>query len=242
MQLREIHIDSFGIFRDKHATGISSGINVIYGHNEFGKSTLLAFIRRILFGFPDKRYKGNLYLPLGGGTYGGRLVCQLANGKAITISRGEGRSGGLLSIHLNSEELSGQDELDKLLDNIGEVFYRNVYAISLDELEQLGLLENDEEVRRNIYGAGLGLGTISLKTVRDEFATKATAVFKSGGSVQKIPETYKAITELEHDIRRTKEGLSKYDELVSERDGLVEEVNSLGAQVHILEKKQRRGY
>jgi uncharacterized protein YhaN len=239
MQLREIHVDAFGIFCDKHATGISSGINVIYGPNEFGKSTLLTFIRRILFGFPDKRYKGNLYPPLGGGAYGGRLVCQLANGKAITISRGEGRSGGSLSIHLNSKELSGQDELDKLLSNIGEVFYRNVYAISLDELEQSGLLENDEEVRRSIYGAGLGLGTISLKTVRDEFAAKATAVFKSGGSVQKIPETYKAITELEHDIRRTKEGLSKYDELVSERDGLVEEVNSLGAQVHILEKKQR---
>jgi uncharacterized protein YhaN len=239
MQLREIHVDGFGIFCDKHATGISPGINVVYGPNEFGKSTLLAFIRRILFGFPDKRYKVNLYPALGGGTYGGRLVCQLANGKVITISRGEGRSGGLLSIHLNSKELSSQDELNKLLGSIGEVFYQNVYAISLDELEQSGLLENDEEVRRHIYGAGLGLGTISLKSVKDEFVAKANAVFRPGGSVQKIPETYKVIAELEQDIRRITGGLSKYDELVSERDELIEDVNSLSAQISILDKKQR---
>jgi uncharacterized protein YhaN len=239
MQLREIHIDGFGIFYDKHITGISPGINVIYGPNEFGKSTLLAFIRRILFGFPDKRYKGNLYLPIGGGACGGSLVCQLANGKVITISRGEGRGGGLLSIRVNSKELSGQDELNKLLGNIGEVFYQNVYAISLDELEQSGLLENDEEVRRHIYGAGLGLGTISLKSIKDEFEAKAHAVFKSGGSVQKIPETYKVITEMEQDIRRTKGGLSKYDELIGERDKLIEDVNSLSAKIRALDKEQR---
>ena len=51
MQLREIHIDGFGVFCDKHVTGLTSGVNVVYGPNEFGKSTLLAFLRRILFGF-----------------------------------------------------------------------------------------------------------------------------------------------------------------------------------------------
>jgi uncharacterized protein YhaN len=239
MQLREIHIDGFGIFCDRHATGLSSGINVVYGPNEFGKSTLLAFIRRILFGFPDKRSKSNLYPALVGGAYGGRLVCQLANGKLMIISRGEGRDGGLVSIHVGSRELSGKDELNKLLGNIGEVFYQNVYAISLEELEQLGLLEKDEEVRRHIYGAGLGLGTISLKSVKDEFVEQANSIFKPGGSTQKIHVTYRMIADLEQDIRHVKEGLSKYDELVSKRDELINGVSSLNNQIGILENKQR---
>ena len=53
MQFNEIHIDGFGIFNDQHITGLSSGVNVVYGPNEFGKSTLLAFIRQMLFGFPS---------------------------------------------------------------------------------------------------------------------------------------------------------------------------------------------
>ncbi len=37
MQLREIHIDGFGIFANKRITGLTPGINIIYGKNEFGK-------------------------------------------------------------------------------------------------------------------------------------------------------------------------------------------------------------
>lgn len=70
MQLSEIHIDGFGVFCDKHVIGLSSGINVLYGPNEFGKSTLLAFIRRIVFGFRVSS-NANPYPAVSGGAYGG---------------------------------------------------------------------------------------------------------------------------------------------------------------------------
>ena len=73
MQLREIHIEGFGIFANKRIKGLAPGINIIYGKNEFGKTTLLEFIRRILFGFPTKKDKTNLYLPVQGGSLGGSL-------------------------------------------------------------------------------------------------------------------------------------------------------------------------
>ena len=40
MQLREIYIDGFGIFTNKRITGLVPGINIIYGKNEFGKSSV----------------------------------------------------------------------------------------------------------------------------------------------------------------------------------------------------------
>ena len=41
MQIREIHINGFGIFSNKQVTGLTSGLNVIYGENEAGKTTLI---------------------------------------------------------------------------------------------------------------------------------------------------------------------------------------------------------
>ena len=49
MRIDRIHIDGFGVFHDKGVAGFQKGINVLYGPNEAGKSTLLDFIRFTLF-------------------------------------------------------------------------------------------------------------------------------------------------------------------------------------------------
>ena len=56
-----MQIDGFGIFSAKKVKGMSSGLNIIYGPNEFGKTTLLEFIRCMLFGFPKKNQKTNFH-------------------------------------------------------------------------------------------------------------------------------------------------------------------------------------
>jgi len=239
MQLREIHIDSFGILRDRHAKGLSSGINVIHGPNEFGKTTLLNFIRRILFGFPDRRFKGNPYRVHGGAAHFGRLVCQLADGKTVIISRREGIDGGPLKILMDNTELSDQKELNRILDGVGGAFYQNVYAIDLDVLGKKESLEEDE-VKSHIYGAGLGLGNISLKDIRDEFTGRAEEFFKPAGRNQKIPELHREILTLEQEIRQIKTDLSKYDALVNQRDKLTDTVVLLNSQIRTLEKEQRK--
>ena len=69
MQIREIHIERFGKFSHCRVVPISQGLNVIYGRNEFGKTTLLEFIRWILFGFEKKRKGVNSYTPVNGGEH-----------------------------------------------------------------------------------------------------------------------------------------------------------------------------
>ena len=44
MRLLDLHIDGFGKFHDRDIA-FEDGINVIYGKNEAGKSTLHTFIR-----------------------------------------------------------------------------------------------------------------------------------------------------------------------------------------------------
>ena len=54
MRLLELHIDGFGKFHDR-TISFNDGINIIYGKNEAGKSTLHTFIRCMLFGLERGR-------------------------------------------------------------------------------------------------------------------------------------------------------------------------------------------
>ena len=56
MRFADIHIDGFGKFQDV-SFSFDQGINVLYGENEAGKSTLHTFLRAMLFGL-SKRPSG----------------------------------------------------------------------------------------------------------------------------------------------------------------------------------------
>ena len=58
MKIENIKINSFGKLKDKEIN-LSKGINLIYGKNEAGKSTLLKFIENMFYG-TSKNKKGNI--------------------------------------------------------------------------------------------------------------------------------------------------------------------------------------
>ena len=46
MNIRELHIEGFGRWHGLSLSGFEPGINVVYGPNESGKTTLLEFVRK----------------------------------------------------------------------------------------------------------------------------------------------------------------------------------------------------
>jgi len=52
---RIIHVDGYGAFDNYSIDGLHPGLSIVFGHNEAGKSTLLDFVRGVLFGFADGR-------------------------------------------------------------------------------------------------------------------------------------------------------------------------------------------
>ena len=52
MRLTGIYIDGFGLFHNLKIDGLTPELTVFLGMNESGKSTLLGFLRAVLFGFP----------------------------------------------------------------------------------------------------------------------------------------------------------------------------------------------
>ena len=69
MKIDRVRIDGFGHF-ESFALDLKPGLNVVFGPNEAGKSTLLAFIRAVLFGF-GKRSQVDRYEPAKGPIGGG---------------------------------------------------------------------------------------------------------------------------------------------------------------------------
>ena len=94
MRIKSIIVDGFGLFYDVSLEDMPDGLILFAGDNEAGKSTMLGFIRAILFGFPDGRTTENSYEPLRGGQHGGRLIVSTAARGDIIIERKAGKKGG----------------------------------------------------------------------------------------------------------------------------------------------------
>ena len=97
MKIERIELDGFGRFADYPLGPFDAPVTVLLGPNEAGKSTLLAAIRAILFGFPQRRGREH-YPPLEGGRHGGRLHVASAAGERMTIERHQGARGGPVTV------------------------------------------------------------------------------------------------------------------------------------------------
>ena len=62
MYLKKLNVDHFGKFHNKEIE-LDRSVNVIYGSNEAGKTTIHKFIEGILFGFFKQNTKKKLYTP-----------------------------------------------------------------------------------------------------------------------------------------------------------------------------------
>ena len=57
MKITALDIDRFGIWQGLSVSSLSDQVNVFYGPNEAGKTTIMQFIRAILYGFGDEKFR-----------------------------------------------------------------------------------------------------------------------------------------------------------------------------------------
>jgi len=93
MIIEKIHVWSHGKLNDLELT-LTSSLNVIYGENEAGKSTLQNFILGMLYGplkheLKRKKYEDEILIkkPWGDGRWGGIIRFRLDNGKIYEVVR-----------------------------------------------------------------------------------------------------------------------------------------------------------
>ncbi len=105
MRFSTLHIDGFGRLSNVPFR-LSTGLNVFFGPNEAGKSTLQQAIWALLYGFykedrrnPQETAQLKHFRPWRGGAYSGNLVYQLDSGQAYQIFRNFDEEDLRTSVH-----------------------------------------------------------------------------------------------------------------------------------------------
>lgn len=156
MRITGWRIDGYGVHVDQQVSELPPGLTAVFGPNEAGKTTLLAFIRQVLFGYPDRRRKERLYGALGGGRHGGALLLADDSGRPYVLERHVETRKAVLTLPDGS--LGGEEELRALIGEADAGLFSSVFAFGLSELASLDSLEADE-VRDRVFSAGvLGAG------------------------------------------------------------------------------------
>lgn len=149
MWIKSIYIDGFGLFHEQIVEDLTPGLTIFLGKNESGKTTLMEFIRSVLFGWPRG---DNTYPPLRGGRYGGRLGLVMRDGTSLTIERYE-RTATVWAEGKTPERV---EPSQRLFPGVNRELYRRLFAVGLDEMKGLDILYG-EETRGRLLAASGGL-------------------------------------------------------------------------------------
>ncbi|MCR4672753.1 MAG: AAA family ATPase [Lachnospiraceae bacterium] len=120
MIITKLSPDDFGKFHDMELE-LKPGINVIYGQNESGKSTMHSFIKCMLFGAPRSRGRGAvkgdyaLFEPKEGGGFSGRMTFEY-KGRTYRINRNFSKENTSYSL----TDLDTLEEIQRTGDDISE--------------------------------------------------------------------------------------------------------------------------
>ena len=213
MRILEIRLDGFGHFADLSLTDLSDRLTVVSGPNEAGKSTLLEFIRTVLFGFPT-RDRDRHYPPLAGGRHGGRIVVMDDEERRYVVERYAGPRGGPVTVTALGH---GGDapSLEKLRGRASAELFNNVFAFDLEQLFDMKTLQKDE-VSEHLYS--VGMGAAQLPAVLRRMEKEATDLFAPHGSKQPVAKTLAALEDVERNLRQIRDASAEYGTLVQDRE------------------------
>lgn len=216
MILKSVHIYGFGKYQDE-TFHFSPGMNVIEGKNEAGKSTLLHFVKAILFGFESRRLPEMRFEPLEGGKLGGSLTLEDAQGRIYRIERtNQRKSQGWVRVMMPDGTEQGEEIIPRLLEGMNATFYMNIFAFGLTELSYLASL-NQEEVSNYLYHSGTGLSQQQLKKTWTEDTER---LFKSRGNQPSLNRQLNKLEELGQQINSIQAENESYNRILQQKEEL----------------------
>ncbi|MDF2586624.1 MAG: hypothetical protein K0S41_465 [Anaerocolumna sp.] len=219
LHIKELLLSNFGKFHNKSMI-LKNGINVIYGDNEAGKSTIHSFIKGMLFGIDKTRgraSKDDVYLKYQPwdtpGSYNGSMDIEVDD-TIYRISRNFDKNNkecNVIDLNTGREVKIHSDGLSELFYGLTEAGYRN--TISIEQLKSKTDQELVNEVRNYITN-------LSLSKSNEVDVSNALSFLQTRKKQLEAEQINEKLTLLEDEITGELEIESKIDKLTNKLKGL----------------------
>ena len=163
MKIRELYLKNFGKFSEKKVT-FQEGINLIYGENESGKTTLHTFVKSMLFGLERGRGRASvndtfsLYEPWENPNYYSGEFRFESGGKNFCLTRNfdkYGKSASLICEDDGEEFSLEHGDLEMILHGLQGSNYENTIAVGQMKIEtNQSLAVELQNYATNYYSTG----------------------------------------------------------------------------------------
>ncbi len=247
MKINKIKINSYGKLKDKEID-LKDGINIIYGKNEAGKSTLLRFIINSFYGI-SKNKKGkeysdyDRYKPWDTEEFSGNVEYELNNKTKYEVHRDFKKKNPNI-YNEQKEDISKEFNIDKTNGNqffyeqtkVDEDLFLSTMVVGQKEVE----LESKQQsmlVQKIANLVGTGEDNVSFKRAIDRINRRQLNEVGTSNSREKpINVTARKIEELE----TQKNELSKYEnfkyDIEENKNNLKEEISKLENENNLLKE------
>lgn len=248
MRLKQIQIYNFGQFNQETFDLPEGNLAAFFGGNEAGKSTTVAFIKQILFGFNLKNTSSVFfedYEPLTKSyPMGGQLVFTSDAGEYVlerTWSKGDKSKTGAVKVLLNGQEVPASLFYDQI-QNIDGGFYAESFIFNEDLLRQVSSL-SEGEILENIYYLGAAQSS-QLLAIRADFDKEAKDLFKPSGKKAPVNQDLLKLAEQRDKVAADGQEFDAYQQLEGQRlaeekaaEKLEKEVQEVNSQLSKLDKQ-----
>ena len=243
MKLAKIEIIHFGKLNNVNFN-LKDNLDVFQGANEAGKSTIVAFIKQVIFGFYLKNTKTapffEDYSPLARvSPMGGSLTFKDGEDEYVLrrlYVKGDPKKG-VLTVTLNGELISEESFFKKIQD-IGPQFYADSFIFNQDTLREVTGLSQAQLMER-IYFLGAAESS-KLLDLRDDFEKQAGELFKKSGRKPEINALLTQIKAEEEKVNATSQEFEKYHQLELELNKLTQQKRDAQTNLKQIEKQVQK--
>ena len=237
MKITSLEIERFGFWSGLTLPTLTEGINVFYGANEAGKSTIMEFIRAALYGFGNDRQR---FVRIPEKTQqttstssqhdlapfvlsGGILEIKTRNGDQYRLRRmfEPDRKGNEDQIDIQTVDgtKQGTQLLRSLVSGVDEQTFNNVFSIGLDELQRLASL-HDTEAAEMLFRLSVGMDRVAIvDTIRELSArrNKILNVAETEGKPSLLTQLLVQREKIALELSETKHLIRQYVQLRNEQ-------------------------
>jgi uncharacterized protein YhaN len=211
-----MHIYGFGQLDNLKIENLAD-FQVFYGENEAGKSTIMAFIHGILFGFPTKQQTEYRYEPKHSSKYGGNIKIFSEDKGFVLIERVKGKTAaGDVSVTCENGVIGSEELLQELLLHVDKGLYQAIFSFNLNGLQNIHQMKG-EEIGKFLFSAGM-LGTDRLAQAEGGLQKGLDARFKPGGKKPHINEKLQELHSLNKELNAAAAKNKEYEVLVQQKN------------------------